>query len=86
MEKMRHVFLLLAFLINGAIPQQAQTPITDSTRLSKEQVLAYVEEFKRLIDEKIWPTFKRSVGYSTDCRKRVSATLQNSIARELWSI
>ena len=57
MEKMKHVLLLLAFLITGAIPQQAQTPISDSTKLSKEQVLAHVDELKKLIDDKIWPAY-----------------------------
>ena len=41
---MKHVFLLLAFLITGTVPLQAQTPISDSNRLSKEQVLAHVDE------------------------------------------
>ena len=54
---MKHVFLLLAFLITGTVPLQAQTPISDSNRLSKEQVLAHVDELKELIDEKIWPTY-----------------------------
>ena len=54
---MKHLFLILAFLIAGAIPHQAQTPINDSNKLSKEQVLAHVDELKELIDEKIWPTF-----------------------------
>ena len=54
---MKHVFLILAFLITGTIPQQAQTPISDSNRLSKEQVLAHVDDLKKLIDEKIWPTY-----------------------------
>ena len=54
---MKHLFLILAFLIAGAIPHQAQTPINDSNKLSKEQVLAHVDELKELIDEKIWPTY-----------------------------
>ena len=54
---MKHFFLILAFLIAGAIPHQAQTPINDSNKLSKEQVLAHVDELKELIDEKIWPTY-----------------------------
>ena len=54
---MKHLFLILAFLISGAIPHQAQTPINDSNKLSKEQVLAHVDELKELIDEKIWPTY-----------------------------
>ena len=33
------------------------TPINDSTRLSKEQVLAHVDELKKLIDNKIWPAY-----------------------------
>ena len=33
------------------------TPINGSTRLSKEQVLAHVDELKKLIDDKIWPTY-----------------------------
>ena len=49
--------LLLAFLISGTISLHAQTLISDSTKLSKEQVLAHVDELKRLIDEKIWPTY-----------------------------
>ena len=32
---MKHVLLLITFLITGAIPQQAQMPISDSTKLSK---------------------------------------------------
>ena len=54
---MKQILLALAFLITGAMPQQAQTLISDSTRLSKEQVLAQVGELKKLIDEKIWPTY-----------------------------
>ena len=54
---MKYVLLLLTFLITGAMPQQAQTLISDSTRLSKEQVLAHVDELKKLIDDKIWPTY-----------------------------
>ena len=50
---MKHLFLILAFLIAGAIPHQAQTPINDSNKLSKEQVLAHVDELKELIQEKI---------------------------------
>jgi len=33
------------------------TPINGSTRLSKEQVLAHVDELKKLIDDKIWPAY-----------------------------
>ena len=33
------------------------TPINGSTKLSKEQVFAHVDELKKLIDEKIWPTY-----------------------------
>ena len=33
------------------------TPINDSTKLSKEQVLAHMDELRKLIDEKIWPTY-----------------------------
>ena len=33
------------------------TPINDSTKLSKAQVLSHVDELKRLVDEKIWPTY-----------------------------
>ena len=54
---MKQILLALAFLITGAMPQQAQTLISDSTRLSKEQVLAHVDELKKLVDEKIWPTY-----------------------------
>ncbi len=49
---MKHVLLLLTFLIIGAIPLQAQTPICDSTKLSKAQVLSHVDELKRLVEEK----------------------------------
>jgi hypothetical protein len=101
---MKHVILLLAFLFSGAVSIQAQTLISDSTKLSKEQVLTELfqdnirlstEDIQILID--IRPevnyvthlytlTCRRSVGYSTVCRKRVSAIPQNSIARELWNI
>lgn len=54
---MKHVLLILAFLVSGAIPLQAQTSINDRTKLSKEQVLAHVDELKKLIDEGIWPTY-----------------------------
>lgn len=33
------------------------TPINGSTKLSKEQVLAHVDELKKLIDDKIWPAY-----------------------------
>ena len=54
---MKHVLLLLAFLISGVVSIQAQTLISDSTKLSKAQVLAHVDELKRLVDQKIWPTY-----------------------------
>ncbi len=57
MEKVKHVFITLGITVLGAIHLQAQTPISDSTRLSKKQVLAHMEKLKRLLDEKIWPTY-----------------------------
>ena len=77
---MKHVFLLLAFLITGTVPLQAQTPISDSNRLSKEQVLAHVDELKELIDEKIWPTYNdpaysMEMNYYEDTRTAHSACI-----------
>ena len=33
------------------------TPINGSTKLSKEQVFAHVDELKKLINDKIWPAY-----------------------------
>ena len=48
------IILALALSFTGS---WAQTPISGSAKLSKAQVLAHVDELKRLVDQKIWPTY-----------------------------